>query len=180
MTEPKLRLFFALWPDPDVQAELAGWANALQDQIGGRAIPQENLHMTLAFLGDTEASRVEILRQIGEGLPRSALSFSFEEVRCWRHNRIAWAGVRETPPELPALVDDLRSRLSAERFPTEERSFTAHVSLLRNADCARLGWRPPVPLTWHATNITLVRSIPGGAAGSRYQPLAVWELETRN
>jgi 2'-5' RNA ligase len=178
VSEPRLRLFFALWPDPPIQAELARWASVLHTEIGGRRIPQDSLHMTLAFLGDTDPSRLETLRQIGEGLPRSAIPLSFEKVRCWRHNRIAWAAARQTPAELLTLVDALRDRLGAERFPIEDREFSPHISLLRNTDCIGLRWHPPVPLEWRVTRLALVRSILGGAEGSRYQPLADWRLET--
>lgn len=180
MREASLRLFFALWPEPSVQASLAAWANAAQSQFGGRAISQDSLHMTLAFLGDTDMGRVDTLRQIGERLPRNGIELSFVEIRCWRHNRIAWAAVDETPAALPILVQDLRLRLEAAGFPVERRDFTPHVSLVRNARCSGPPCSPSHPLLWRATRVALVRSILGGVAGSRYKPVLDWELETRN
>ena len=44
------RLFFALWPNAKLQAELHVVGQALQKAFGGRVVRAENIHMTLAFL----------------------------------------------------------------------------------------------------------------------------------
>ena len=51
-----VRLFFALWPDSAMQAKLAAWAKQAAGR--GRAMRQENIHLTLAFLGATDVSHV--------------------------------------------------------------------------------------------------------------------------
>ena len=56
-----MRLFFALWPEPDTQRrwheELASYVKPL----GGRRVPAENLHLTLAFLGEVPGTRINAL-----------------------------------------------------------------------------------------------------------------------
>ena len=42
-----MRLFFALWPDDAVRAELARWSRELHALCGGRTTRPENLHVTL-------------------------------------------------------------------------------------------------------------------------------------
>ena len=42
-----MRLFFALWPDDAVRAELARWSRELHALCGGRITPPEKLHVTL-------------------------------------------------------------------------------------------------------------------------------------
>jgi hypothetical protein len=51
---PGRRMFFALWPEPPLQAAMAaaGGAVARNRNLGGRDIPPERLHLTLLFLGD--------------------------------------------------------------------------------------------------------------------------------
>ena len=61
-----VRLFFALWPASDLQAKLAAWAN--QTAGRGRAMRSENLHLTLAFLGATEAGLVPDLIALAAGV----------------------------------------------------------------------------------------------------------------
>ena len=50
---PTRRLFFALWPDPALQAGIAETAEriARTRKIEGRTIAAERLHLTLLFLG---------------------------------------------------------------------------------------------------------------------------------
>ena len=51
------RLFFALWPDPALQAAIAetGERIARTRKIEGRTIAPERLHLTLLFLGEVAA-----------------------------------------------------------------------------------------------------------------------------
>ena len=51
-----MRLFFALWPDEGVRAELARWTRALHAACGGRTTRADKLHLTLAFLGEVTSS----------------------------------------------------------------------------------------------------------------------------
>ncbi len=111
-----MRLFFALWPDEGVRAQLAHWARELHAVCGGRPMRAENLHVTLAFLGSVEDGRVaEVERVAGEVAPR-VVSLILDQPGYWKHNRIAWAGhvtllrdARE-PRAMPAL-DPIEWRL---------------------------------------------------------------------
>ncbi|HEY5291891.1 MAG TPA: 2'-5' RNA ligase family protein, partial [Burkholderiales bacterium] len=60
-----VRLFFALWPSSDLQAKLAAWAKQVAGR--GRAMRRENIHLTLAFLGGTEAALVPDLIALAAG-----------------------------------------------------------------------------------------------------------------
>jgi 2'-5' RNA ligase len=61
-----VRLFFALWPDTSLQAKLAAWGEQAAGK--GRAMRRENLHLTLAFLGATEAALVPDLIALAAGV----------------------------------------------------------------------------------------------------------------
>jgi len=52
----KVRVFFALWPAATARDALAGLAHDVAARVQGRAPPDENLHMTLAFVGDISAT----------------------------------------------------------------------------------------------------------------------------
>ena len=47
------RLFFALWPDEALRQQLAVYPPMLKG-CGGRLVVQDNLHITLAFLGSVD------------------------------------------------------------------------------------------------------------------------------
>src|SRR5262245_57348130 len=62
------RLFFALWPDSEMQAALAEVTRRWVSGIGGKPIPPENFHFTLAFLGSMDERRVPELEPIAESV----------------------------------------------------------------------------------------------------------------
>jgi len=59
-------MFFALWPDDAVRAQLAHWSRELHAVCGGRPTRVENLHLTLAFLGGVEDARAAEVERAGE------------------------------------------------------------------------------------------------------------------
>ena len=102
MADPKLRLFFALWPDPQPRASLAdAGASAWQSRSGGRATTPDNVHLTLAFLGaQPRDSATELSRAVqARSTRRPSYSLS-TSIGCWRKNAIAWLGASEIPPAL--------------------------------------------------------------------------------
>jgi 2'-5' RNA ligase len=75
----RARLFFALDLAPEARAALAAWRDAgLAGRDDLRAVPEEALHMTLAFLGETPGERIEAVRSCGldaaAGLPAPVLA----------------------------------------------------------------------------------------------------------
>jgi len=154
-TADTVRLFFALWPPADLQAKLALWARQAAGR--GRAMRSENLHLTLAFLGATEAARVPDLAALAAGVRFSAFRLPLDRVGYWKHNRIIWCGAAEDPDALGALVESLRGRLSAAGIRYDPKPFVSHVTLVR--DASGMPAAPPwIPLLWEAGEFALVQS----------------------
>ena len=174
-----LRVFFALWPDAGARDALATLSRAVVGQAGGRAPAAENLHLTLAFVGEVAFERVEVLRAVGlaatAGMP--AFDLSLDRVGAFRGSGIAWAGASSVPAELARLVSQLNDALTAQGFPTDPRPFQAHVTLARRCRRAPAALRV-APITWTVDGMTLNASelAPGG---SRYRELAGWPLGPR-
>ncbi len=150
-----VRLFFALWPESDLQAKLAAWAKQAAGR--GRTMRQENLHLTLAFLGDTAAAHVPALILLAEGVRFLPFQLPLDRAGYWKHNRIIWCGAGEEPEELAALVEDLRARLAGAGIRYDPKPFVSHITLVRNASGlpASPAW---IPLIWKAGDFALVRS----------------------
>jgi RNA 2',3'-cyclic 3'-phosphodiesterase len=150
-----VRLFFALWPESDLQAKLAAWAKRAAGR--GRAMRRENIHLTLAFLGATEAALVPDLAALAAGVRFAPIRLPLDRVGYWKHNRIIWCGAGEEPQALAALVEDLRARLAAAGIRYDPKPFVSHVTLVRAA--AGLPedqtW---IPLVWEAGDFALVSS----------------------
>ena len=167
-----MRLFFALWPPREAAEALHTWALLAQRATGGRVTRAETIHLTLAFLGEVEAGLACVL----QGIPIEGKrhSLPIEEARFWAHNRIVWAGPRETPEALGSLSSSLSLQLKEKGFRTESRKFAAHITLIRKAREA--GALPPLPVVdWPVGEIVLVRS-QLSAAGSRYEVIGRFAL----
>jgi RNA 2',3'-cyclic 3'-phosphodiesterase len=161
-----VRLFFALWPQSELQGRLAAWATQVAGR--GRAMRHENLHLTLAFLGDTEAALVPGLIALAADVRFSAIRLPLDRAGYWKHNRIIWCGAGEEPQALTALVAGLRARLTAAGVRYDPKPFVSHVTLVRNA--ASLPEVPAwIPLVWEARDFALVRSNRAGGGRVSYE-----------
>jgi len=167
-----VRLFFALWPDDGVRAQLAHWARELHAACGGRLTRPENLHVTLAFLGSVEDAGVaEVERAASEVAPRAA-TLVLDRPGYWKHNRIAWAGASVVPPETRAMVAELRGALARSQIGFDLKGFVSHVTLLRDAREPKA--MPALePIRWKVDGFALVRSLTL-PRGSRYEVLKAW------
>jgi len=164
-----VRLFFALWPPPETARALADWAAALD----GRAIPAQKVHLTLAFLGEAAPENAIAAARRAQAQAK-AHHLPIETAKYWKHNRIVWAGPRETPADLKEMVDALHFELFRAEYILDRRPFAAHVTLVRNA-------RPPralpalPPVDWPVREFVLVRSSVD-SKGSTYDVLERFPL----
>ena len=170
------RLFFAVVPDAGSRATLAALARDVAHAVRGRAPSAENLHLTLAFLGQVNADRRAALAAIGATAAAAAAPFllTLDRVGAFRGAGIAWAGTDRAPPELLQLVAALNDGLAAAGLPVERRPFHPHVTLARRGTRAPEGVAP-APLSWRVDRLLLMASdtLP---AGPRYREIAAWPL----
>ncbi len=145
---------------------------------GGRAARPENVHLTLAFVGEVAATRVALLEEIGAAAARHTAPFTLalERIGGFRDAGIAWLGAAATPPALERLAREMNEALAAAGFRVERRHFRPHVTLARR--CAT----PPgaaaiAPMTWHVEGMTLTTSMLRHE-GSCYRELTAWPFAT--
>ena len=168
------RLFFAAWPVPEIQRALGKLAQDLRRECGGRALPARNIHLTLVFLGDVARDRLPRLESAAAQVSASRFDLAVNHVDYWRHNRVLWAGVEQTPEALQSLVEQLERALTSEGFRFDRRAYAPHITLLRNAR------RAPADTTmrtvsWPVTRFSLVESVPA-ARGRVYEVRRAWPL----
>ncbi len=155
MADPKLRLFFALWPDPQTRASLAALAQRVAVETGGRATAPDNVHLTLAFLGaQPRDSATELIARAG-AIDASPFVLTLDHIDCWRKNAIAWLGASEIPPALASLRESLLASLAPLRIADEARPFAVHVTLARKVT-SLLRRRLPAPIAWPVDGLALV------------------------
>lgn len=164
-----MRLFYALWPDDQVRAELSRWSERCRLASGGRPVRVANLHATLAFLGEVDPARLPALLRIGARSRPAAFEVCLDRVAYWPRNRIVYAGASQPPQALEALARSLNMRLSEAGQRVDSRPYALHITLLRDAHAS-----PDIgvvePLLWRVSHMVLVESVRAGG-GQVYRPL---------
>lgn len=167
------RLFLAVWPPAELSHELHRLVvKSLHGQ--GRSVAPENIHLTLAFLGPVDASFRQCVEQVASAVRAEAFTLVLEEMGCWPRSGILWAGPRQTPQPLSALVQGLSTGLSGCGYLPEKRSYAAHLTLARKVhrwnENRRIG-----PFSWDVKQFCLAQSHTR-AEGARYEILRTWDL----
>jgi 2'-5' RNA ligase len=175
VTGDTARLFFAVWPTPQVQRALADIARRAQRECGGKAVPAANIHLTLVFLGDLPRDRVTVLEALASTVRGNRFELTVNRLEYWRHNRILWAGARICPEALQELVARMQGALAGAEFRFDRRPYVPHVTLLRNARRAPAQDSCP-DVAWPVEGFALVESAPR-AGGRAYQVLRSWPLD---
>lgn len=165
-----LRLFYALWPDDATRNALL----QIQASMRGRLIRYENLHMTLAFLGQQPVSLLPTLTDILTHLPKLDIVLTLDRAGYFPRNRVAWAGAHQAPEALTALYHRLMQSLAQHGIASDTQSnFKPHVTLARDASAP-----PDIPFTpirWQANQVALVQSTQR-SDGVFYEVLAMRNL----
>ena len=169
------RLFFATWPDDAARDALEKLSRQLELRAGGRPVPAEKIHLTLAFLGEVAPDRADDLVKAADKVREAPFDIVLDRIGSFRRARVAWVGTSEPAPGLLSVEATLREALRAREFDLEERPFTPHVTLVRKAD-KTLPREPTAPIAWGVREIALVSSEPGSGA---YKTMATWPLKAR-
>jgi 2'-5' RNA ligase len=169
------RLFFALWPEEELQVRLARAGTALLPEQPGRPVAPGNLHATLVFLGDVDSDQRACVEAAADAVQGGAFSMTLDRFGYFRKPQVAWLGCRQVPPALLALVGQLNRGCAACGFPPERRPYEVHLTIARKV--RRDPGRPPViPIEWPVERFALVESV-STDRGVSYHPLRFWPLQ---
>ena len=148
-----MRLFVAIRFSPAVRAVLLDAVDALRRQGQGTFTRPENLHLTLAFLGEAE-SAAPAQAALEAACTGGAVSLTVGGLG--HFDDIWWAGVRENA-RLEALALGVQDALRQAGYPVERRPWRPHITLVRR-------WRGPEPrltvpdTAMQAERVSLMRS----------------------
>ena len=122
-----MRLFLAVNFREELSAALEETQALLKRRgLQGRYAPPENLHLTLAFIGEyPDPDRVlEVMDTVDfDPFPLSLEGFG-------RFGGLWWAGLAKSEP-LNALVRRLRRALAENDIPFDRKRFSPHITLVR-------------------------------------------------
>ena len=172
-----MRLFFAIPLPETLQNELAAFQARNREAEGAASWPDPRaLHLTLAFLGEQEPTRVPgLLVTAGSAVaghgPFELTTSGLGGFPRDGSARVLWLGL-EAQPRLSALALALRGGLAAAGIVFDNKPFKAHLTLARfriARSITRFG-TPPGPIAFTAGEVVLYQSLPLHG-GHRYLPL---------
>jgi 2'-5' RNA ligase len=140
-----MRLFVALNFNDDTRARLVALAGNLVGELGPRGggsfVPQENLHLTLAFLGECGAAQVSAAKAALDAVEFGPIDVMFGLVGRFRREGgdVWWVGVDESV-SLMDLQRNLANALAANGFAPDGRRFRPHVTLARRVPAEPVPW----------------------------------------
>lgn len=136
MNGSRIRTFIAVQtPVTTRLRKLLSKLNRLNAGAGGTPIREEQLHITLKFLGDVPFEQIPAISNVMSDCAGQVTCCELElhGLGAFPHARrpsVVWLGVRQGEP-LIRLAEQLETRLLPLGFAPERRPFHPHVTLLR-------------------------------------------------
>jgi 2'-5' RNA ligase len=196
MSEKPVRTFVAVELDDLVRQGLSEVQDKLQRQLGNRWVRwvrPEGIHLTLNFLGNVPAGRLDAIE---EALAHACRGLGPSVVRpgglgCFpnpRRPRVVWVGLTGDVPALLALQKATTRALEDLGFSPESRAYSPHLTLGRvrqevsGGDRAVIGTCVEKTATLHLNairveTVSLMRS-DLSPQGAQYHRLAGFPLES--
>ena len=182
------RLFVALRPPPEIRETLTGLMGGIE---GARWQNDNQLHITLAFIGEVDRHRAEAIVEALDMIRQPPLHLKLGQFGAFDADRpgrtgTLWVGVTSDGP-LASLAAAVRSALRRAGASPDQRKFSPHITLARfgAAGVARERLRPWLTETaasapglnasWQATEFHLVESTLG-REGAHHTPVASYVL----
>jgi 2'-5' RNA ligase len=133
-----LRSFIAVEVPAEIQNVIARSVSSLQKALPKplvRWVAQQNVHLTLKFLGDVSPANLERIAGVLkiEAYAHGVFSMSVGGLGAFptsRRARVIWIGL-EAPPSLVALQRGVEAATARLGYTTEERSFSPHLTIGR-------------------------------------------------
>jgi 2'-5' RNA ligase len=178
-----MRLFVALPLDDDVRLALDAVQRQLRGQgVAARYTRPDNLHLTLAFIGETAAAAEAALAldEAARAFPDASLEWALSGFGSFRGRAgdTLWVGVADHPT-LAELAHAVGRALGDHGFDLPKRRFRPHVTIARHARSTGNVWVDVQPLTTRAHRVVLYRS-DLSTAGRVYAEVAAADLGPAN
>jgi len=127
--ERSMRLFIAVQLSEEMRGEICKVQDdLLRKGVRGNYTPRENLHLTLAFIG--EYNDPEQVMEVINGIPFEPFELRLDGMGCF--GDLWWAGLKHSTG-LQVYVRQLRHTLAEAGIPFDRKRFSPHITLLRRA-----------------------------------------------
>lgn len=125
-----MRLFIAINFNEKILDALTGFQEEMKIHgVKGNFTKRENLHLTLAFIGDygNPDKVLDAMEQV------SFEPFDISLSGVGSYGDLFWVGLSENP-KLNAYVKRLRKELAERGIPFDRKRFSPHITLIRRAE----------------------------------------------
>lgn len=137
-----MRLFIAINLSQKTREELLLHQLELQKQlVKGRLSQPENMHLTLAFLGECDQSGLDAAKAAMDATAFRPLEICIDRLGRFRRSQgeIWWAGLKANA-ELQSLQRRLSHKLIGAGFQLDEREYRPHITLAREVQANTAPW----------------------------------------
>lgn len=132
-----MKLFIAILLSKNMKRALLRAQDAMAAQgVRGNYSPEENLHLTLAFLG--ECRQAEPVLDALQTVSFTPFELTLDGIGCF--GDLWWAGVGESSA-LTAVARRVRRALTESGIPFDSKRFSPHITLIRKASRDAAGVR---------------------------------------
>jgi 2'-5' RNA ligase len=151
-----MRLFVAINFNDETRSRLVTLREELRSYSkGGNFTLTENLHLTLAFLGDCDMGQTIKAKAAMDAVTFEPTTIAVESIGNFRGD-LWWAGIKITP-QLTKLQGDLSQALENNGFILEKRRFSPHITIGRKVITDVKPW-PIEPFSEVVERIDLMKS----------------------
>jgi 2'-5' RNA ligase len=154
-----MRLFIAINFNDETRARLLALRDKLRSRSkrGNFSLP-ENLHLTLAFLGECDAKQTASVKNVMTAVNFAPFDVMINQVGLFKRGGtdIWWAGAAASEP-LINLQRDLTNRLTDAGFTLDKRRYSPHITLGREVETDTTPWAIE-PFGETVTGIDLMKS----------------------
>lgn len=152
-----MRLFVAINFNDETRAQLI----ALRDELRSRSkrgnfTLDDNLHLTLAFIGEVNPNKIDKLKAIMETVAFSPFEVALDKLGTFSRGTLWWAGLREDKP-LMDLQREIEHKLALCGFEMDGRKYHPHITLGREVLTDTEPWQV-APFGEIVTSIELMKS----------------------
>ena len=137
-----MRLFIAINFNDATRSELLALRDALKNiSRRGNYTAVQNLHLTLAFLGECDEKQAAAAKAAMESTGFDAFGIAIARVGRFKRSGgdIWWAGVNESEA-LQSLWDGLSAKLRSGGFSLDARGYSPHITLGREVATNAAPW----------------------------------------
>ena len=136
-----MRLFVAINCNKETRSRLL----ALRDVLRGKSqrgsfSASENLHLTLAFIGEVSPKKVDNIKAIMDTVTFEPFTVAINQLGTFSRGTLWWAGLREDKPLL-VLQREIEHKLALGGFEMDDRKYSPHITLGREVVTDTKQWQ---------------------------------------